>query len=180
MLVSFQNIFVCINPLESITMHKCCVNIFAFRTITISLCNTYHHHSVLCLATMNLNFSRFQVLEIVCVGLSFHNHTVIRSSILSICLLLVPFPSIFPVVTKCSNSLLLILYPKSTTCLFLASLTSNVIAPVLSSNSSFLKLSTYEICSILRRNHISVGLSRFSISLLIVHASQPYINTCNM
>ena len=132
------------------------------------------------LATMDLHLSRFQVHEIVCVGLSFCNHTVILSSILSLCLPLLLFSSICPVVTKCSNSFLLITCPKNTACLFLASLTDYLVVPALSSTSSFLILPTYEILSILRRNRILVAFNLFSISLLIVHGSQPYINTGNM
>ena len=70
-----------------------------------------HHHSLPCLialATMDLHLSRFQVHEIVCVGLSFCNHTVILSSIFSLCVPLLLFPSIFPIVTKCSNSFLIL------------------------------------------------------------------------
>ena len=133
--------------------------------------NFTHHHSVPCFiafATMDLHLSRFQVHEIVCVGLSFCSHTVILSSIFSLCLPLLLCPSIFPVVTICSNSFLLITCPKNTACLFLASLTNDLIVPAFSSTSSFLILSTYEILSILRlrRNHISVAFNLFSISLI--------------
>ena len=109
--------------------------------------NKYHHyHSVPCfiaLATMDLHLSRFQVHEIVFVGLSFCNHTVTLSSIFSPCLPLLLFLSVFPVVTKCSNSFLLTTCPKNTACLFLASLTNDLLVPALSSTSSLLILSTY-------------------------------------
>ena len=85
----------------------------------------------------------------------------------------------FPCVTKCFNSFHLIICPKNTGCLFLASLTNDLVVPVLSSTSSFIILSTYAILSSLRRNHISVAFNLFSISLRIVYASQPYINTAN-
>ena len=46
--------------------------------------------------------SRFQVSDVVCMAFSLCNHDVILSSIFSLCLPLLRFPSIFPVVTKYS------------------------------------------------------------------------------
>ena len=111
----------------------------------------YHHHCsvpcVIALATMDFHLSQVQVLEIVFVGLSFRNHTDILSGIFSLCLPM-PYPLNFPLVTKDSNAFLPITCAKNSACLFLASLTSDLVVPTLSSTSSFLILSTYGSLSI--------------------------------
>ena len=115
------------------------------------------------LATMDLHLSRFQVHEIVCAGLFFCNHIVTLSSIFSLCLPLILFLSLFPIVIL-RFQFFSSHYVHKEHCLSLPFLSSDLVAPAHSSTSSFPVLSTYEILSNLRRNHISDPIHTISDS----------------
>ena len=140
--------------------------------------NHHHHHPVPCFiafATVSFHIPRSLVAFRISTTLPAPSQLASPSVILSRCFPLLRFPSIIPVVTRCSNFSLLITRPKNVVCRVRILFTSALDVWASFSTVSFDFLAIHDIFIILLRNHISTASSFFCACLDIVQASHPYI-----
>ena len=97
------------------------------------------------------------------------------SNIFSRCFRLLRFPSIIPVVIRCSSFSLLTTWPKKVAWRLCILITSHLVMSASHNIVSFDFFAVHEIYSVLRRNHICVASSLFSTPVL--NMSRPRIHT---
>ena len=102
-------------------------------------------------------------------------HFVSLYNIFSPPLLLLHFPLIISVLTKCSSFSNFIPWPKKVACCLHISFMSGLGVSASPNIVSFDFFAVHEICSILLKNHIHVASDFFCSYFQIVHALHPYI-----
>ena len=85
------------------------------------------------------------------------------------------FPSIFPVVNKCSSFPFLITWPRNSACLLLTLLISFFVLLAVFRISKLVLFSVHDTLSILLKNHISIASMDVNVCFVIDHDSHPYI-----
>ena len=138
----------------------------------------HHHHPVPCfiaLAIMSFHIPRSLVAFRISTTLPAPSDLTSPSVIFSRCFPLLRFPSIIPVVMRCSNSSLLITWPKNVVCCVRILFTSALDVWASFSTVSFDFLAIHDIFIILLRNHISTASSFFCACLDIVSALIPLL-----
>ena len=134
----------------------------------ICICN--YHHPVPCfiaLAIMSFHIPRSLVAFRISTTLPAPSHLTSPSVIFSRCFPLLRFPSIIPVVMRCSNFSLLITWPKNVVCRVRILFTSALDVWVSFSTVSFDFFAIHDIFIVLLRNHISTVSSLISVTSLI-------------
>ena len=97
------------------------------------------------LAIMSFQTALSLAAEIAVAVLSMSIHAARLSTICSLCLPLPRLPSIFPVITRCSNPFLLIMWPTNVACCFLILLTNDLVSPASSITSIFVLFAVHGI-----------------------------------
>ena len=87
---------------------------------------------------------------------------------------LLHFPSIFPVVNKCSSFPFLITWPRNSACLLLTLLIRFLVLPAVFRISKLVRFSVHDTLSIFLKNHISIASMDVNVCLPIY----PMLNQC--
>ena len=90
------------------------------------------------------------------------------------------FPSIFPVVNKCSSFPFLITWPRHSACLLLMLFISFLVLLAVFRISKLVLFSVHDTLSTLLKNHISIASMDVDVCFVIDHASHPYSSMGSM
>ena len=143
----------------------------------------HHHHQLPCLlqaeAIMTFHLLRSLASTIISAVL-LPSQAAIPSCIFILWRPLFLFPSIFPVVNKCSSFPFLITWPRHYACLLLMLLISFLVLLAVFTISKLVLFFVHDTLSILLKNNISIASMDVDVCFVIDHDSHPYSSMDSM